>query len=139
MTTTTPPLAGVATGSDLPRTPAARVRKRLNTRIATLVSVVIAVVWTVPTFGLLISSFRPEDQIKTTGWWTFFTDPQVTLQNSQDVLFGRSASTGSLHVDARGFGVDIARCGRMRSVATNALALALASSPSGRRKAGHAR
>jgi alpha-glucoside transport system permease protein len=100
MTTTTPPLtgtgAGTATGSDLPQTPAARVRKRLNTRIATLVSVVIAVVWTVPTFGLLISSFRPEEQIKTTGWWTFFTDPQVTLQNYQDVLFGRSSSTGQL-------------------------------------------
>nr|MDT0658429.1 carbohydrate ABC transporter permease [Micromonospora sp. DSM 115978] len=96
MTTTTPPLAGAATGTDRPKTAAGRVRKRLNTRVATLVSIVIAVVWTVPTFGLFISSFRPEDSIKTTGWWTFFTGPEFTLQNYQDVLFGRSASTGQL-------------------------------------------
>ncbi|MER7458441.1 carbohydrate ABC transporter permease [Micromonospora sp. NPDC126480] len=79
-----------------PKTVAGRVRKRLNTRWATLASIVIAVVWTIPTFGLFISSFRPEDQIKTTGWWTFFSDPQVTLENYQQVLFGRSSSAGQL-------------------------------------------
>jgi len=96
MTTTTPPLAGTAVASVEPRTAVGRVRKRLNTRTATIVSIVIAVVWTIPTFGLFISSFRPEDQIKTTGWWTFFTDPQITLENYQDVLFGQSASSGQL-------------------------------------------
>jgi alpha-glucoside transport system permease protein len=96
MTTTAPVLAGTVTETDLPLTAAARVRKRLNTRTATLVSIVIAVLWTIPTFGLFISSFRPEDQIKTTGWWTFFSDPQVTLENYQQVLFGRSASSGQL-------------------------------------------
>jgi alpha-glucoside transport system permease protein len=96
MTTTTPPLAGIPTSSDRPKTAVGRVRRRLNTRVATVVSIVIAVVWTVPTFGLFVSSFRPEEQIKTTGWWSFFSDPQFTLQNYQDVLFGRSASTGQL-------------------------------------------
>ncbi|WBB79520.1 carbohydrate ABC transporter permease [Micromonospora sp. WMMD882] len=96
MTTTTPPVAAGTQAEPRPRTAAARVRKRLNSRTATLVSIVIAVVWTIPTFGLFISSIRPEDQIKTTGWWTFFTDPQFTLQNYQDVLFGRSASSGQL-------------------------------------------
>ncbi|OZV78482.1 sugar ABC transporter permease [Micromonospora echinospora] len=97
MTTTTPPVAAGAqkTGGGA-TTAAARVRKRLNSRTATLVSIVIAVVWTIPTFGLFISSFRPEDQIKSTGWWTFFTDPQVTLENYQQVLFGRSSSSGQL-------------------------------------------
>ncbi|RKN42039.1 carbohydrate ABC transporter permease [Micromonospora endolithica] len=71
--------------------PARRVRRRLNTRTATAVSIVIAIVWTIPTFGLFISSFRPEDQIKSTGWWTFFRDPQFTLQNYEDVLFGGSS------------------------------------------------
>ena len=33
----------------------------------------IAFVWTIPTFGLLITSFRPEDDIKSTGWWVWFT------------------------------------------------------------------
>jgi alpha-glucoside transport system permease protein len=95
MTTTTPPLTGTAT-TNRPATAAGRVRKRLNTRTATIVSIVIAVAWTLPTFGLFISSFRPEDQIKTTGWWTFFSDPQITFQNYQDVLFGRSSSSGQL-------------------------------------------
>ncbi|MFG2104468.1 carbohydrate ABC transporter permease [Micromonospora echinaurantiaca] len=96
MTTTTPTLATGAQATDQPTTRAARVRKRLNSRTATLVSIVIAVLWTIPTFGLFISSFRPEDQIKTTGWWTFFSDPQFTLENYQEVLFGRSSSSGQL-------------------------------------------
>jgi alpha-glucoside transport system permease protein len=97
MTTTTPPAIVTATEViDRPRTAAGRVRKRLNTRTATLVSIVIAVLWTVPTFGLFVSSFRPEQQIKTTGWWNFFSDPQISLQNYQDVLFGRSSSAGQL-------------------------------------------
>lgn len=94
-TLTSAPPAKPAT-PDRPRGAAARVRKRLNTPFATAASIVIAVVWTIPTFGLFISSFRPEDQIKTTGWWTFFHDPQFTLENYQEVLFGRSASSGQL-------------------------------------------
>ncbi|RKR87997.1 carbohydrate ABC transporter membrane protein 2 (CUT1 family) [Micromonospora pisi] len=97
MTTAVPVRAGTAaTATDQPTTVGGRVRKRLNSRTATVVSIVIAVVWTLPTFGLFISSFRPEDQIKTTGWWTFFSDPQFTLENYQQVLFGRSSSSGQL-------------------------------------------
>ncbi|GIJ38642.1 carbohydrate ABC transporter permease [Micromonospora andamanensis] len=95
MTTTTPPVAA-GTQGDTPTTRASRVRKRLNSRTATLVAIVIAVVWTIPTFGLFVSSLRPENQIKTTGWWTFFRDPEFTLQNYQDVLFGQSAGSGQL-------------------------------------------
>lgn len=93
MTTTTPALAGTETQ---PTTVAGRVRQRLNTRWGTAASILIAIVWTIPTFGLLVSSFRPEDQIKTTGWWTFFSDPQLTLENYEQVLFGRSSSAGQL-------------------------------------------
>ncbi|MGK5675169.1 carbohydrate ABC transporter permease [Micromonospora sp. URMC 106] len=97
MTTATPTVAAGTQKTDGRKsTTAARVRKRLNSRTATLVSIVIAVLWTVPTFGLFISSFRPEDQIKSSGWWTFFTDPQFTFENYQEVLFGRSSSSGQL-------------------------------------------
>ena len=95
MATTTPVLPSAA-AEPAPKTVAGRVRKRLNTRTATVVSVLIALLWTVPTFGLFISSLRPEDQIKTTGWWTFFSDPQFTLENYQEVLFGGSSSSGQL-------------------------------------------
>ena len=47
----------------------------------------IAALWTVPTIGLLISSFRPEDDIKTSGWWTWFGEPgNVTFDNYSSVL-----------------------------------------------------
>ncbi|GAA0397106.1 sugar ABC transporter permease [Acrocarpospora corrugata] len=74
----------------------ARVRKRLTTRWASLIAIVIALLWTTPTFGLFLSSFRPEDQIKQTGWWSFFADPQLTLDNYQSVLFGTSSSSGQM-------------------------------------------
>ncbi|MGC4771113.1 carbohydrate ABC transporter permease [Micromonospora sp. DT44] len=97
MTTATPTVAaGAQKTAGTPSSTAGRVRKRLNSRTATLVSIVIAVVWTIPTFGLLVSSLRPEDEIKTTGWWTAFTNPQFTLENYQQVLFGRSSSSGQL-------------------------------------------
>jgi alpha-glucoside transport system permease protein len=95
MATTTPVLPGL-TSEPLPKTVSGRVRRRLNTPIATVVSILIAVLWTVPTFGLFISSFRPEDLIKTTGWWTFVSDPKLTLENYNEVLFGQSASSGQL-------------------------------------------
>ncbi|SCE93714.1 carbohydrate ABC transporter membrane protein 2, CUT1 family [Micromonospora purpureochromogenes] len=95
MSTATPtvPAGTQATGKT---TTAGRVRKRLNSRTATLISIVIALLWTIPTFGLLVSSFRPENEIKSTGWWTFFTNPQFTLENYQEVLFGGSSSSGQL-------------------------------------------
>ncbi|MFZ4892826.1 carbohydrate ABC transporter permease [Plantibacter sp. Mn2098] len=63
-----------------------RTKKRLTSRGATIAAIIIAVVWTIPTFGLFVSSFRPEQQIKTTGWWTIFSDFQVTLDNYVKVL-----------------------------------------------------
>ncbi|GIE87160.1 carbohydrate ABC transporter membrane protein 2, CUT1 family [Actinoplanes regularis] len=61
-------------------------KKRLSSPWASLVAIVVAVLWTLPTFGLLLSSFRPEMDIKRTGWWTFFSDPQVTLDNYRAVF-----------------------------------------------------
>jgi alpha-glucoside transport system permease protein len=81
-TTSTPPAVMVSGMSAR----AGRVRRRLTSRSATVFALLIAVLWTTPTFGLLISSFRPERQIKTTGWWMFFGDPQVTLDNYREVL-----------------------------------------------------
>ena len=79
-----------------PATAVGRARKRVNTRTATVVSIVIATLWTVPTFGLFLSSLRPEDQIKTTGWWSFFGSPSLTLENYREVLVGTSSSSGRL-------------------------------------------
>ncbi len=71
-----------------PATLTGRTRKRLTSRWASLFALVIAVLWTLPTFGLLLTSFRPENDIRTSGWWNWFSDPQVTLANYDEVLYG---------------------------------------------------
>ncbi len=63
-----------------------RTKRRLTSRGATIAALVIAVLWTLPTFGLFVSSIRPAKLISTTGWWTFFANPGVTLDNYTTVL-----------------------------------------------------
>lgn len=65
---------------------ARRTRKKLSRPWASAASIIIAVLWTIPTLGLFISSFRPRDEILTSGWWEFFLNPQVTGENYVDVL-----------------------------------------------------
>jgi alpha-glucoside transport system permease protein len=77
-------------------TKAGRVKKRLTSRTATVVALIIAVLWTIPTFGLFISSFRPAELIRETGWWTIFQNPGFTLDNYADVLLSTSSSSPQL-------------------------------------------
>ena len=62
------------------------VSKALGSRGGKIIVVALALLWTIPTFGVLVSSFRPENDVKTNGWWNFFVDPSVTLENYQAVL-----------------------------------------------------
>jgi alpha-glucoside transport system permease protein len=73
-----------------------RVKRRLTSRGATVAALIIAVLWTTPTFGLFISSFRPAEAIRTSGWWTIFSNPGLTLANYQDVLLSTSSASPQL-------------------------------------------
>ena len=64
--------------------------------IASAVAIIIAILWTIPTFGLLVSSIRPEKDINNSGWWTFFTNPSFTLENYAQVLFQGSTTNPPL-------------------------------------------
>ena len=94
MTTSTPPVAAVSAADPPEATAAAAAKKKLSSPIASFFAVVIAVIWTIPTFGLAISSFRPELKIKRTGWWTFFSDPVLTLDNYKTALSNDGAAGG---------------------------------------------
>lgn len=47
---------------------------------------ILAVIWLVPSVGLLTTSFRPREAIADSGWWSSFTEPRFTLQNYKDVI-----------------------------------------------------
>jgi alpha-glucoside transport system permease protein len=91
MTTTTPVMAPVPPQErKLSRAErrAVAAKTKLSSPAASIIAIVIAVLWTVPTFGLLVTSFRPELDIRRSGWWTAFSDPQFTLDNYNEVLYG---------------------------------------------------
>jgi alpha-glucoside transport system permease protein len=61
-------------------------KRRLTSRGATIAALVIAILWTIPTFGLFVSSFRPANEVRTTGWWTIFSNWGFTIDNYTTVL-----------------------------------------------------
>jgi alpha-glucoside transport system permease protein len=68
-------------------TPRDRLIRAANSSVLTAIVVVIAVVWSVPTLGLFISSFRAAAAIHDTGWWVSLLPPwRFTLQNYQQVI-----------------------------------------------------
>jgi alpha-glucoside transport system permease protein len=54
-----------------------------------LVLILVALIWLVPTIGLAITSFRPEQEIASSGWWYGITHWDWTLQNYSSVLHGQ--------------------------------------------------
>ncbi len=95
--TTTPPPATAVVEEPTPgplRGPAARkaVRKAFSSPIATIVVGFLAIVWTIPTFGLFINSFRSKADAATTGWWQFFAHPSFSLDNYHYVLFNEGGT-----------------------------------------------
>jgi alpha-glucoside transport system permease protein len=90
MTTTTPPVVEVPPPqpSEPTRAPAAKaVRRTFSHPIATLVVALVSILWTIPTFGLFINSFRSKEDAGTTGWWTFFKNPSFSLSDYHYVLY----------------------------------------------------
>jgi alpha-glucoside transport system permease protein len=76
---------------------ARKAKKALTSPWASMTAVLIAILWTVPTLGLLVTSFRPELDIRRSGWWTVFGDAFAgegvfSLRNYETALFGRSTN-----------------------------------------------
>ncbi len=65
------------------------IKKKINRLFLHSFLIFIGVVWLLPTFGVLITSFRTAADVARTGWWTIFTDPlsiKLTLAGYIKVL-----------------------------------------------------
>jgi alpha-glucoside transport system permease protein len=73
-----------------------RVRKRLTSPYASAIALVIGILWTIPTVGLFIQSFRPKAEQDRSGWWTAFAHPgTLTLQYYKELTIGVNGDTSS--------------------------------------------
>ncbi len=57
--------------------------------VRSILVIILAIVWLVPTIGLAVTSLRPQADIATSGWWKIVTAPRFTLVNYGDVLTAR--------------------------------------------------
>ena len=77
--------------------------------IVNIVLILLVIMWTVPTFGILVTSFRIRDNVSKTGWWQSLSDESgYTLDNYNKVLGGRTFTfTDSSGRSARAKGDDM--------------------------------
>jgi alpha-glucoside transport system permease protein len=72
---------------EVPRTRSGRIVQFITKTPVHIFLILVALFWLTPTVGLLMTSFRPAEEIVTTGWWTVFTEPaQLTFENYSNIL-----------------------------------------------------
>jgi len=69
-----------------PRTLAGRLARVAGRGPTHVILGLIALVWLLPSIGLLITSFRPSADMRATGWWTVLFEPRFTLDNYERVI-----------------------------------------------------
>jgi alpha-glucoside transport system permease protein len=73
---------------------------RQRSPFAIMVMTVLAVLWTIPTIGLLITSFRTRDDAISSGWWTALFNPfgaGWTTENYANALDGVDMAGGLIN------------------------------------------
>ena len=66
---------------------------RRRSPLAMIVMPLLALLWTVPTLGLLVTSFRTREAAAASGWWSALTQGGWTLDNYAQVLGSASMGT----------------------------------------------
>lgn len=66
-----------------------KIKRKKWSHVVNIILLILVIVWSIPIFGLLISSLRPQEDVLSTGWWTLFKNKGViTLDNYKQVLGG---------------------------------------------------
>jgi alpha-glucoside transport system permease protein len=73
-----------------------RIVRFLGRAPVNLLLLAIALLWLMPTLGLLITSLLPADQINSRGWWNVVSDPSALTWDNYSKLFDNTALTSSL-------------------------------------------
>jgi alpha-glucoside transport system permease protein len=74
-------------------------RQIFSSKVATTIVWLITILWTIPTMGLLVTSFKGDKKILGEAWWTTLLHPDFSLANYKNVFLGdgtESLSTGVL-------------------------------------------
>ncbi len=69
-----------------PRTLSERIARIVGRSPVHIILVAMALVWLIPSIGLLVTSFRPSSDMRATGWWDISTWTNFTLDNYQRVI-----------------------------------------------------
>jgi len=80
-----------------PRTASERLARFVSRSPTHIILGLIGLVWMVPTIGLLITSFRPSADMRSTGWWTVLVEPRFTTANYERVLAGEGMGEAFLN------------------------------------------
>lgn len=92
--------AGTAAQTKPRRQPSYMKDGRPRSIAAIIVMVVLGALWTIPTLGLLVTSFRSRESAAATGWWTAILNPfgqGWTLDNYAGALTGQNMGAGLLN------------------------------------------
>ncbi|MDF9877315.1 carbohydrate ABC transporter permease [Cellulosimicrobium cellulans] len=78
---------------------------KLSSPWASFLAILIAILWTIPSVGLLVTSFRPELDIRRSGWWTvipglFNGEAEFTLDNYDQALYGSGSNLSTYFVNS---------------------------------------
>jgi len=82
-----------------------KINRVLNKIPLHLITILLLIIWILPTLGVLITSFRPIELINTSGWWTFLSPDhsgteRFTIDNYVDAIVGYRGSDSYLEACA---------------------------------------
>jgi len=98
MTATELPVAGdpdlAMFEENAPKAPGILARLHAPRHLLTVFVLVVALLWLLPSFSMLVISFRPEALFEQSGWWHLFTNPaEFTISNYQNLFAGPKGGT----------------------------------------------